>query len=81
MGHATVEALPTRDDTAPPKSSMSTLFSPGLARTTTLLTTGYFMHIMTFYFTLKWIPKIVVDMGFSPSLAGSVLVWANVGGE
>jgi cyanate permease len=35
---------------------------------------------MTFYFTLKWIPKIVVDMGFEPSSAGGVLVWANVGG-
>ena len=34
----------------------------------------------TFYFTLKWIPKIVVDMGFTASMAASVLVWANVGG-
>jgi cyanate permease len=45
-----------------------------------LLTVGYFAHIMTFYFILKWIPKIVVDMGFAPSTAGGVLVWANVGG-
>ncbi|MCK5747912.1 MAG: MFS transporter, partial [Oricola sp.] len=45
-----------------------------------ILTFAYFAHIMTFYFYLKWIPKIVVDMGFAPSLAGSVLVWANVGG-
>jgi MFS family permease len=29
---------------------------------------------------LKWIPKIVVDMGFEPASAGGVLVWANVGG-
>jgi cyanate permease len=35
---------------------------------------------MTFYFILKWVPKIVVDMGFSPAAAGGVLVWANVGG-
>ena len=35
---------------------------------------------MTFYFILKWIPKIVVDMGFEPASAGGVLVWANVGG-
>ena len=32
------------------------------------------------YFTLKWIPKIVVDMGFTASMAAGVLVWANVGG-
>ena len=41
---------------------------------------AYFFHIMTFYFILKWVPKIVVDMGFAPSPAGGVLVWANVGG-
>jgi MFS family permease len=40
---------------------------------------AYFMHIMTLYFLLKWTPKIVVDMGYSASSAGSVLVWANVG--
>jgi MFS family permease len=45
-----------------------------------LLTAAYFAHIMTFYFVLKWIPKIVADMGFAPSAAGGVLVWANVGG-
>jgi len=79
MGHATVEQLP---DPSPQAQSpgFRALFSPSLARTTTLLTMAYFLHIMTFYFTLKWIPKIVVDMGYSPSLAGGVLVWANVGG-
>jgi MFS family permease len=41
---------------------------------------SYFLHITTFYFILKWVPKIVVDMGFSPSSAAGVLVWANVGG-
>jgi MFS family permease len=35
---------------------------------------------MTFYFILKWIPKIVVDMGFAPASAAGVLVWASVGG-
>lgn len=79
MGHPTVTALPPADKTAAP-SGMRSLFSPALARTTILLTIAYFTHIMTFYFTLKWIPKIVVDMGFAPALAGGVLVWANVGG-
>lgn len=79
MGHATIDTLPpaANDSTA---SSIRALFSPALAQTTILLTIAYFMHIMTFYFTLKWIPKIVVDMGFAPALAGGVLVWANVGG-
>ena len=79
MGHGTIAALPPLSPAAP-KPSLGQLFAPGLARTTILLTLAYFMHIMTFYFILKWIPKIVVDMGFEASAAGGVLVWANVGG-
>ena len=79
MGHAPIDALPPPDDAAP-KASFSALFAPGLARITILLTAAYFAHIMTFYFILKWVPKIVVDMGYAPSAAGGVLVWANVGG-
>jgi benzoate transport len=79
IGHAPVAALPA-PDLALAKPSLGQLFAPGLARTTTLLIAAYFAHIMTFYFILKWIPKIVVDMGNAPSAAGGVLVWANVGG-
>jgi len=79
LGHATVSALPA-PSTDVPRARLAQLFAPGLARTTVLLTVGYFAHIVTFYFILKWIPKIVVDMGFAPSTAGGVLVWANVGG-
>lgn len=79
MGHTPVETLPAVDAAAP-KPSFTALFAPGLGRITMLLTLGYFAHIMTFYFILKWIPKIVVDMGYAPSAAGGVLVWANVGG-
>ncbi len=79
MGHAPVETLPAVDAAAP-KPSFTALFAPGLGHITMLLTLGYFAHIMTFYFILKWIPKIVVDMGYAPSAAGGVLVWANVGG-
>jgi benzoate transport len=56
------------------------LFSTGLARSTVLLTAAYFAHIMTFYYVMKWTPKIVADMGHPPALAGGVLVWLNVGG-
>ena len=61
-------------------SGFKLLMSTRYRSITLLLVVAYFMHIMTFYFILKWIPKIVVDMGFDPSSAGSVLVWANVGG-
>ena len=76
MGHEAATTLPSH--TA--KSSVTELFSPALRRQTILLTTAYFAHIMTFYFIIKWIPKLVVDMGFHPSEAGGILVWANVGG-
>ncbi|WP_308366813.1 MULTISPECIES: MFS transporter [unclassified Microbulbifer] len=79
MGHPPLTSLPEALAQVR-RASWSELFSPGLASTTILLTAAYFTHIMTFYFILKWIPKIVVDMGFSASLAGGVLVWANVGG-
>jgi benzoate transport len=60
--------------------SLLDIFSPALASTTVLLTAVYCLHFITFYFILKWVPKIVVDMGFSASSAAGVLVWANVGG-
>lgn len=37
-------------------------------------------HITSFYFIIKWVPKLVVDMGFAPKAAAGVLTWANVGG-
>ncbi len=62
------------------KKSISSIFSPSLIAVTLLMTAAYFLHITTFYFILKWSPKIVADMGFAPALAGGVLVWANLGG-
>jgi benzoate transport len=79
LGHSLVSVLPPAD-VAAPKASVAQLFAGPMRRVTVLLTLAYFMHIITFYFILKWVPKIVVDMGFSPSAAGGVLVWANVGG-
>ncbi|MAK61881.1 MAG: MFS transporter [Ponticaulis sp.] len=79
LGHNVVAALPE-----PNKASggvgISRLFGPDLFKITLVLTLAYFAHIMTFYYILKWIPKLVVDMGFVASEAGNVLVWANVGG-
>lgn len=79
MACPTIEALPAPPAQAP-GVSYQVLFSGRFRNLTLLLMAGYFTHIMTFYFILKWIPKIVVDMGFHAAQAGSVLVWANVGG-
>ena len=79
LGHASVSSLPAGQDDGR-KRSVSDIFSPALATTTMLVTAAYFFHIVTFYFILKWTPKIVADMGFAASAAGGVLTWANFGG-
>jgi benzoate transport len=79
MGHAAVSTLPaiSADER---KRSVSDLFGPGLIAITVISATAYFFHITTFYFILKWVPKIVADFGFAASSAAGVLVWTNVGG-
>jgi len=80
MGHATLSALPDR---APGHETHSPadIFRGGMALTTVLVTAAYFAHITSFYFLVKWIPKIVVDMGYSPSTGAGVLVWTSLGGS
>ena len=79
LGHATVAAMPEVHESERRKS-VGDIFSPGLLSITLLVTAAYFLHIVTFYFILKWTPKIVADMGFAASSAGGVLTWANFGG-
>jgi benzoate transport len=79
MGRAPIGAMPAVSAETRQRPVVD-IFSPQLVRVTLLVTVAYFLHITTFYFILKWVPKIVVDMGFTPSSAAGVLVWANVGG-
>ncbi|MEM6833671.1 MAG: MFS transporter [Pseudomonadota bacterium] len=78
MKHEAIETLPLTS-TVQHKRSISALFSRDLARPTALLTLAYFAQIMLFYYVQKWVPKIVVDMGYDDSEAGRVLVAANIG--
>ena len=80
LGYRPVAALPPVPDRSARKLLFVDIFRPELVTTTVLLSVTYFLHILTFYFMIKWVPKIVVDMGFAPSAAATVLVWANVGG-
>lgn len=79
LGHQTVAALPKITEQAG-KGSILDIFSKGLFATTIIVTLAYLFHITTFYFIIKWVPKIVTDMGFPASSAAGVLTWANVGG-
>lgn len=79
FGHPPAHELTPAAPTAP-KPSVADIFKPGLLMTTVLVTAAYFAHITSFYFIVKWVPKIVVDIGFEPRAAAGVLTWLNVGG-
>jgi benzoate transport len=79
MGHAPVDALPVVSAQSRNRS-VADIFSPQLLRTTLLMALAYFLHVISFYFIVKWVPKIVVDLGYTQSAAAGVLVWVNVGG-
>lgn len=78
LGHAPVDQLSRATDRA--KTSILDIFRPGLMATTLLITAAYFAHITSFYFIIKWTPKVVVNLGFLPAAAAGVLAWANLGG-
>jgi benzoate transport len=78
-GRSVISFLPQITEAARRKSA-GDIFSPRFLKSTIIIAITYFLHITTYYFILKWVPKIVADMGFAVSSAGNVLVWANVGG-
>jgi len=79
LGHAAIAALPEvhADER---KKTLADIFSPALIGITLVVTSAYFLHIISFYFLLKWGPKIVVDMGFAASSGGRIVTMANFGG-
>jgi benzoate transport len=79
LGHPPVDALP-EVSMEMRRKSMGDLFSPSLLPITAIVTVAYFLQITSYYFILKWVPKIVADLGFSAASAGNVLVFANIGG-
>ncbi len=79
FGHAPMAAL-TPDTVESARRSVTDIFKPGLILATVLIALGYFAHATSFYFIIKWVPKLVVDLGFPPRAAAGVLTWANVGG-
>jgi MFS family permease len=79
MGKSAISMLPELQQDER-KKSLADIFSPALRMTTIIVTAGYFLHIMTFYFLLKWTPQIIADMHFPAPEAGRVLSLANLGG-
>jgi len=79
FGHESMAAL-TPETVESAQRSVMDIFKPGMIVSTLLITVGYFAHVTSFYFIIKWVPQLVVDMGFAPKAAAGVLTWANVGG-
>ncbi len=79
LGHDVVSSLPVISE-EDRKKSFADLFAPGLIWITLIITLAYFLQITTYYFILKWTPKVFVDMGFTPSDGASMLMYANMGG-
>jgi benzoate transport len=79
MKHPTAAALPVISEEVR-RRSVGEAFAPAMIATTILCALAYFFHITTFYFIMKWVPKIVADFGFPAASAAGVLVWGNVGG-
>lgn len=79
FGRAPLAALSSAAP-APSSGRWLRLFERDTAAVTLALTLAFFMHMMTFYFLMKWIPKLVVDLGHSVASASMVLVFANAMG-
>jgi benzoate transport len=79
LGHRAITVLPEvhADEQ---KKTLADIFSPDLFRTTLIVTLAYFAHVVSFYFLLKWAPKLVTDMGFAASEGGRILTMGNFGG-
>jgi MFS family permease len=78
LGHIPLASLP--DNLVIERPRVRALVADALGTVTALLVAAYFLHMLSFYFLLKWTPKIVADLGFSAPQAAQVLVWINIGG-
>ncbi len=80
MGRPPLGALP-EPDAAEPKATLRDILTPVYARLAAILVIAFFADMISFYFVIKWAPKIAVDsLHVSAGAAASVLTWANAGG-
>ena len=79
FGLAQMSTLPDPEQGAD-RTALIEIFRPDMIRTTILLTLAYLTHVTAYYYFVKWIPKLVVDMGFESSAGAGVLTNAMLGG-
>jgi Arabinose efflux permease len=77
QGRSPIDKLPLRP--LPSHGRVSGL-AREVRRAALFLALAFFMYMVSLYFLMKWIPKLVADMNYPPAAAGGVLVWAHIGG-
>lgn len=80
MGHTQPSALPKVIIEKASPEGMANLFKKGLAPITIILILTYLGNIGTYYYFIKWIPKIITEVGFTASQASQVLGVISLGG-
>lgn len=70
MGHADIEIPP--EENTPVKAKQIAIFDPAFRRRAAILCLIFFGHIVTYYFIVGWMPKMVVDLGYTESQAAGV---------
>ncbi len=83
LGHPAVASLPTTPEVTPSTrrpSVLDLLLLPSLLVVTLTVTLAYASHSATLYYSLNWIPKMVVDLSMTQSQAATVAAWCSGGG-
>jgi MFS family permease len=81
IGLPAASGLPDERSSAPiEKVGWFALFDKATMPITLLLTSSFFLHMISSYFVVKWMPAIVTNLGFSAPEGAGVLVWASIGG-
>ncbi len=75
-----IDALPAMSRVEESARTVFGVFEPRFLKGTVLICLSFFMLMLTFYFLLNWIPKNMVDLGFTvqDGIFSSVLI--NLGG-
>lgn len=77
MGHPAADVLkiPSHE-----QGQLLDIFKSGLLPRTLTVCSAFFLHILTFYYVLGWLPSIVTALGYAPQVGASVSVWTSLGG-
>ena len=80
LGHAAPTELPAVQIEKADSLGLAGLFKNGWAPVTIVLILAYVGNVATYYYFVKWIPKLVSDVGFTASQATEVLGMISLGG-